>query len=101
MDYDAEVVIDSRTVNVRELTVRDIRKLINTESVGEIDVIAESLIDGVSFSILEIMTDLDASALEDMKPSQIKMVVDGCREVNQSFFAMTQKWIDAKAENGI
>ena len=98
MDYDVEVTIDTRTVKVRELTVRDIRTLLNTEGAGELDVIAESLIEGVSFNVLETMTDLDVKALEDMKPSQIEKVVESCREVNQSFFVMIQKWLDVKSE---
>lgn len=101
MEYERDVSIDTKTVRIRELTVRDIRALIKPNESGEVDVIAESLMDDVSFEVIAEMTDLNVSDLEDMKPSQIKQVVDGCREVNQSFFAMIKKWLDLKDTGGV
>jgi len=97
MDYVRDVTIDTQTVKIRELTVRDIRALLKPNEKGEVDVIAESLMDDVSFEVIAYMTNLELKDLEDMKPSQIKQVVDGCKEVNQSFFAMVKKWLDANA----
>lgn len=100
MEYERDVSIDTQTVRIRELTVRDIRALLKPNESGEVDVIAESLMDDVSFDVLVGMTDLSLDDLETMKPSQIKQVVDGCREVNQSFFAMIKKWLDLKDAGG-
>ena len=100
MEYERDVTIAERTVRVRELSVRDIRTLLKPNSNKEVDVIAESLMDDVSFDIIAAMTDLDVADLEDMKPSQISQVVESCREVNQSFFSMIKKWLDANSEAG-
>ena len=97
MDYVRDIAIDTQTVKIRELTVRDIRALLKPNETGEVDVIAESLMDDVSFEVITYMTNLELKDLEEMKPSQFQQVVEGCKEVNQSFFTMVRKWLDVNA----
>jgi hypothetical protein len=84
------VTIDTKEVTVNELTVAQVRELINEGAAGggETDVVNATLIDGVDFNQLLKMTDLTAIELDAMTPSQIQQVADAAREVNRHFFTL-------------
>jgi hypothetical protein len=84
-----KVAVASKEVTVNELTVAQVRELINEASAGgETDVVNATLIDGVDFNQLLKMTDLTAAELDAMTPSQIQQVADAAREVNRHFFTL-------------
>lgn len=88
--------IDDVEVTVRELTVEAVRALMvpaprlehpSPEQVAErnLDV---ALFEDCRLSDLEIMTSLTRNQIQGMRPSQLRRVVDACKEMNKDFFAM-------------
>lgn len=73
-------------IRARELTVADIRALLKGLEAGPVDLIGETLLDGVTLPELLAMTDATAEALEALTPSQLRALSDVCREVNADFF---------------
>lgn len=88
--------IDDLEVTVRELTVEAVRALMipgprleqpTPEQVAErnLDV---ALFEECRLTDLEIMTSLTRDQILGMRPSQLRRVVDACKEMNKDFFAM-------------
>lgn len=70
----------------RELTVGQLRGLLASDSVGE--VVDDFLFRDMRLSDITVMTSLTADQVTDLHPSQLRDVVDGCREANPDFFGM-------------
>lgn len=94
LTQDVQIDALNRRVVVLELDVSEIRAHLRkaaevfTGSDGEFDVTGVLLFDGVSFADLLAMSDVTAEELGRLAPSEIKVVIAACREVNADFFGM-------------
>jgi len=84
-----EKKIGDRVVQIKELTLAEIRAWLADQ--GEGDVVDAMLFDDCSLRDLTRLTDLQAAALEELAPSEIEELVNAAREVNWRFFAMREK----------
>ncbi|MFV3370090.1 hypothetical protein ACNFH5_18135 [Pseudomonas sp. NY15435] len=83
------VLIDGRQVNIREMTVAQVRQLMDTITA---DVIGDSLLGGaLRLHDLAVMSSLTAQQIDDMTPSQLEDLALACREVNRHFFGMLER----------
>ena len=78
-------------VTVRELTVGEIRAWMKRTADGGYDPVDDTLLQEVSLADLYAMTDLKAGQAENLTPSQLRLVFDGCREVNPDFFGLRDR----------
>lgn len=72
-----------------ELTVGQVRGLLQGPSSG--DLLDELLLDGVRLVDLPLFTGLKPDELEQMLPSDLELLVEGCKEANRTFFTMLAK----------
>ena len=78
-------------VTVRELTVGEIRAWMKRTADGGYDPVDDTLLQEVSLADLYGMTDLKAGQSENLTPSQLRLVFEGCREVNPDFFGLRDR----------
>ncbi len=78
--------LDGREVIVRELTVSGVRQMLMPDATE--DVVGAALFEEVRLVDLQRMTSLSAEDVEVLRPSQLRQVLDACREMNRDFFAM-------------
>ena len=78
-------------VTVRELTVGEIRAWMKRTADGGYDPVDDTLLQEVSLADLYAMTDLPAGQAENLTPSQLRLVFEGCREVNPDFFGLRDR----------
>lgn len=79
-------------VTVRELTVGEVRAWMKRMAeTGNPDPVDDTLIQEISLVDLQSMTDLEHEHLEDLTPSQLRQLLDACREVNRDFFALRER----------
>lgn len=88
-----EVALGDLRVAVKELTVADMRQWwADVESgTGSVDAIDGGLFEDVSLSDLARMTDLTVEDMAPLAPSELRSVIDTCREVNPDFFRMQER----------
>lgn len=86
-------MIDEREITVKELTVADVRDLLeNVTNKTEINTIDLLFGDSVPSEAIEKSTGIKIKKLEnDFSPSEIKTLVEAVEEVNPFFVAMIQK----------
>ncbi|MDF3840485.1 hypothetical protein P3W55_02040 [Pseudomonas citronellolis] len=78
---------DGLRVQVRELTVGEIRQLLKTMADGSGgDLVDDMLLEEIGLAELQLMTNLEPEQLDDLAPSQLRQVYEACREVNKDFF---------------
>ncbi|MCP1724100.1 hypothetical protein [Pseudomonas citronellolis] len=77
---------DGLRVEVRELTVGEIRQLLKTMADGGGDLVDDMLLEEIGLAELQLMTNLEPEQLDDLAPSQLRQVYEACREVNKDFF---------------
>lgn len=73
------IKIDDLEIIVKELRVKDVRKLLDMAETSEDDMM--SLVD----QFLPMVTDLKTDNLENMAPSELKIVWEAFSEVNADF----------------
>ncbi len=56
------------------------------------DLIGDSIFEDIRLSDLPVFTSLTKDELEEMAPSQLRQVVDLCKEKNPDFFAMLARF---------
>lgn len=78
--------LDGREVIVRELTVAGLRQMLMPDAAE--DVVGAALFEEVRLVDLQRMTSLSTEDVEALRPSQLRQVLDACRELNRDFFAM-------------
>lgn len=82
-----EIDLDGKAVQVREMTVGDIRAwLASKATLG--DVVDSMLFEEVALSDLTFLTDLTADGIDALTPGDIEKVLAVAKEVNAAFFAM-------------
>lgn len=90
------IVVGGTEVIVRELTVAGVRNLVLAEK-------DESLVDSTLFedarlSDLQVFTNLTADDISELKPSQLRLVLDSCKEMNPDFFMWQARTFKRLAE---
>ena len=77
--------LDQREIICRELSVSDVRKLLSS---GPPDSLVDMLFPEIQVSDIPVFTSLTVDEVEEMMPSDLRTVIDACREVNPDFFGM-------------
>lgn len=77
------IKIDDREITIKELRVKDVRQLLEMSDASEDDVM--KLLD----RFLPVVTDLKSSDLDEMAPSELKLLWETFKEVNADFLEMT------------
>ena len=77
------IKIDEREITIRELRVKDIRKILEAAENQDVDIPKQIE------KLLPLVTDLKLKEIEDMAPSELKILWDAFREVNSDFLALT------------
>lgn len=78
--------VAERDVICRELTVGQLRGLIASEMSGEL--VGDFLFEQVRLADLPHMTNLTPEQITELRPSELREVVEACREANPDFFGM-------------
>jgi len=78
--------LDDREIIVRELTVAGVRQMLLPDASD--DVLGSALFEEVRLVDLCLMTSLTSEDIEALRPSQLRLVLEACRELNRDFFAM-------------
>lgn len=73
------IKIDEREITIKELRVKDIKQIFDTES-------ENTLMDH-----LPLVTDLSKEDIEDLAPSELSTVWNAVKEVNADFLALMEK----------
>ncbi len=79
------IKIDDLEITVKELRIKDIKRIIGQ---GD-DLLGGDL--GQMEELLPIVTDLPLSAIDDMSPSELKIIWEVFREVNEVFLELVAK----------
>lgn len=105
--FSTKVTIGDREVTVYELSVREVRNLVNsTVANGDNDYINNALVEDAPFAIIAGFTDVTVEQLEDWRPSEIRALRDECRKYNPDFFELNRRVekalaLAATAENSL
>lgn len=86
-----QVTCSERTVEVRELTVGEVRQWLadlDAAAEAEVDVVGEFMADGISFAELERFTDLAPAELDTLTESDVVKVVEAVKKLNPGFFRL-------------
>lgn len=88
-----QIKIGGRLVNVRELTVGQVREYIAMEEAGSrsIDPVTDLILEDVSLRDLVAMTDLSLDEIDGMTTRELDEVVHICKEMNPGFFLMAAR----------
>ncbi|HCP54594.1 MAG: hypothetical protein CMK72_01025 [Pseudomonadaceae bacterium] len=80
------VKVGSLEIVCRELTVAAARNLLESKPAG--DLVSDALFEEIRLGDLPAMTSLTSEQIEQMLPSDLALVVDGCKQANPAFFAL-------------
>jgi len=93
--YAKQIEVGGMAVQVRELTVADIRVwLKDLETAGGEDVVDAALFEDFRLADMALLTDLTSEAVEALTPAELRQVFDAAREVNADFFGMRARLMD-------
>lgn len=105
-----EELQDGRRVEVRELTIGEIRSWLaelteqlersfDDEAVNEpVDLVGEHLLDDMTLDDLVRMTDLDHDGINELSQSALDQVAATARELNPRFFGMRRRLLERSGE---
>ena len=88
------VKVDGVPVTVNELTVNEIRswlKELDDNDAPDLDVTSSLLFEQCDLPTVCRLTSLSLEDIGNMYPSQIATVIEKCKKVNPSFFAMARR----------
>ena len=88
-----EIEIAGRKVQVKELTVGEIRAWLKSSAEGSLDVVDATLFEDFGIDDLRHMTDLSADDIDAMTPAAIRELEKVAREVNADFFGMRSRLV--------
>jgi voltage-gated potassium channel Kch len=83
------VKVGDKEIICRELTVAGARALFSSERSG--DMVTDALFKELRLTDIELMTSLSASEIDQMLPSQLAEVVEGCKKANPDFFGFLDR----------
>jgi hypothetical protein len=89
------VKIDNKEITVRELRVKDIRQVLDLSDNAATDIMKDAE------TLLPLATDISLAELEEMAPSEIKVLWDAFKEVNADFLALIERLGITKALEGL
>lgn len=94
-----ELLLDGKPVIVREMTVLQVRTWMTEmqQPSAERDIVDEALFRDCSLTDLPRMTSLTAADIDALRPSQLRQVIDLCKELNPDFFALMGLLVKAPA----
>lgn len=89
------VKVRDTEVTVRELTVSDIRAWLvaNTNSKEKVDIVDNMLFDDISLEDIKLMSSITDDVIEALAVSQLRQVVEVCKELNPYFFNMREQLV--------
>ena len=79
------VYLGGQVITVKELTVAEVRQVLITEPPAA-DPLHALAFDGFGLNDLALLCTATAAELEAFTPSELKPLVDACRELNPHFF---------------
>ena len=87
------IEVGDQAVHVKEITVAELRQWWAEVQAGESggDAVDGALFADMALTDLTRMTDLTTEVLDQLTPSEIRLVIDACREVNPDFFGMQER----------
>lgn len=88
-----EIDVGGRKVQVRELTVGEIRAWLKDSGMVSGDLVDAALFEEFSIPDLCAMTNLSADDIDALQPSEIREVAAVAKEVNADFFAMRNRFV--------
>lgn len=95
LSKDVPVEALGRRVVVREMDVSEIRAHLAAplaaEAIDEIDVPGMLLFPDATFRDIQAMSDLTDEELGRLAPSEIRVVLAACKEVNPDFFGLFER----------
>ncbi|OBY90573.1 hypothetical protein A6723_019905 [Pseudomonas sp. AU11447] len=80
-----ELVFGDLHITVREMTVMQVRTWLSEEPGGE-GLIDTAFFEDCAFSDLKRMSSLTDAQLDTLRPSQLREVIQLCKELNPDFF---------------
>lgn len=82
-----QVFTDNTSYTIRELTIADVKKWLESFRIGsECDLVDELAADGVALPDLALMCDIPVANFDCLTARELQAVVDAAREVNPHFF---------------
>ena len=78
----------------RELTVGQVRGIMQTDVEG--DLVTDCLFSEVRLHDLELLCGLTREQIDALRPSELRVVVEACKEANPDFFAMLARVAEAR-----
>ena len=87
------IEVGDQAVHVKEITVAELRQWWAEVQAGAGggDAVDGALFADLSLTDLARMTSLTSEVIDTLAPSEIRLVIDACREVNPDFFAMQER----------
>ena len=104
MRKEDKITVNGNQINVKELTVAEVRHwmkdMITLEKCKDdqsrIDlVVDQGFLQEIGLSDIIRMTDMTRCQLDPYAPSELKVVIDKCKELNPDFFGMRNRLLDA------
>lgn len=86
-----EIDLDGKAVQVKELTVGEIRAWLKDSGMVSGDLVDATLFEEFSLPDLLRMTSLTTEAIAGLTPGDLRQVFAACEEVNKDFFAMRSR----------
>ena len=86
-----EIEVAGLKIQVRELTVGEIRAWLKDSGMVSGDLVDAALFEEFSLPDLQRMTDLTTEAVAGLTPGDLREVFKACEEVNADFFAMRSR----------
>jgi hypothetical protein len=84
----------SRAITIREPTVAEMRNwLVELEQLkaGSIDFVTHGLFNDASLTDIVLMSNLSLEELDALVPSEIRLLIDACQELNPDFFTVRRR----------
>lgn len=79
------IKIDDREITVKELRTKDIRRILAAAEDGDL------AFAGKVAELLPLATDAGLGVLDEMAPSELRLLWDGFKEVNADFFGLADR----------
>jgi len=86
-----EIEVGGLKIQVKELTVGEIRAWLKEAGMVSGDLVDAALFEEFSLPDLQRLTDLTTEAVAGLAPSDLRQVFAACEEVNADFFAMRSR----------
>lgn len=99
------VMLNDQTIQVKELTVAEVRhwmmdiQAAENKETNTVDlVIDQSLFESIAIGDILRMTDLNHDQIDNFTPSQLQIIIAKCKELNPDFFGMRQRLLARVSE---